>query len=122
MRLYYTCPIQALYMMKEYGIKFECKHNPEEMLEYCVDEELYPFEHSDIEQPDMMGELIGIFKNFRKIYVKKEYEKIFEPKDWDLKNDNTQAIIMRNNKHFFYPEQEHEQEIEIDNDSDNFIL
>ena len=77
-RLYYTCPIQAMYMAKEYGIEFECKYTPEEMIENEEPEQFYSFEHSTLDGAVMIGDLS--FENFRKIYVKKEFEQFFNKK------------------------------------------
>lgn len=72
-RLYYTCPIQALYMKQEFGVKFQ----------------------SDDKDTNY--------------YVAKESEHIFvESRNWDLKNENTNEIIMRDGKHFFMPEVEND--------------
>jgi len=78
-RLYFTDPIKALYMMKEFAVKFECKHSDSEMEEYDLEEEdrFYPFGDSMIEQPPTIADLVGEFINFRRIYVTKESESIF---------------------------------------------
>lgn len=119
-RLYFDCPIQALYMMKEFGVEFECKNTDEEMIEHDLTEEgrFYPFLHCGIWQPDALEDID--WDNFRRIYVAKESEHIFKPKEGDfgLDIDNQEGaifekgddfnwqyigykIIMRNNKPFF---------------------
>jgi len=87
-RLYFTDPIKALYMMKEFGVKLECRNSDEEMSEYDLneDERFYPFEHcdaNDLDYPIMITDINSYCQNFRNIYVKKESESIFEPKKKD---------------------------------------
>lgn len=110
-RRYFTCQIQCLYMMKEFGIKF------------------------DIRQPEHIESLVEELENVKKIYVSLESEKIFEQKKGDIgiqqdngylaiakaqefedfeENNGTISpshywkIIMRDNKHFFIGELENE--------------
>jgi len=108
--LYFTCPIKALYMMKEFEVRI-CKKN------------------QDISNWNLADLLCIDFGS--KIYVAAESEHIFEPKYWDLgrcfkrniianfidgKWENgtvkfdlkTTKIIMRNNIQFFMPEVENE--------------
>jgi len=77
-RLYFTCPIKALYMMKEFGVKF----SGEDLV----------FTDFDQKKP---------------IYIAPESEHIFEPKKGDVfnyKTFNEIPIIMRDNKQFFAAE------------------
>lgn len=97
-KLYYTCPIQALYMIKEFGVEFVYE-NGDGIVNL---QNLELFAVFDIKS------LIDDFKNFGKIYVVKESEYIFEPKQGDMgiESNNLVKIIMRNGKQFFMPEQE----------------
>lgn len=124
-RLYYTCPIRALYMMKEFGVEFECQDEGY----------FYDFANWGLEPAQMIHELLEMFANDypEKIYIKKESEHIFEQKKGDIalhkedgwlavakaleyshfeENNGTISpskywkIIKRDGKHFFYPEVE----------------
>jgi hypothetical protein len=67
-KYYYTCPIKALYMMKEFGVEYDFE-NEEGLIRI-------------IKTPEIRRD------NFmRKIYVAKESEHIFEPKKGD-KDEN----------------------------------
>jgi len=119
---YYTCPIKALYMMKEFKM-FASDKNENLFLRYSLFE------------PDF--KLFRILEELDKIYVAKESEHIFEPKKHDLAGftrddgistiaqyDETKKafingsfrilkkynpkIIMRDNKQFFMPEVEND--------------
>jgi hypothetical protein len=136
-RRYFTCPIQALYMMKEFRVKFEMRHTPEQIRDCDLQEEdiFYPFDHLDIRQPEHIESLVEEFENVKKIYVSLESEAIFEQKKGDIgiQQDNGYLaiaeaqefedfeatdgsispshywkIIMRDNKHFFMGELENE--------------
>jgi len=128
-RLYFKDPVQALWMMKEFGVKI-----------------LYPLSEWEKEMgsPTLFftyGSLLGKMLSFQtpdKLYIAKESEHIFEPKEGDIvkveeffeeKQDSIvevfetgdcrqyfvvdrigyniepskTQIIMRNNKHFFNP-------------------
>jgi hypothetical protein len=111
-RYYYNSPIKALYMMKEFGVKYDFE-NEENLIRI-------------IKTPEIRRD------NFmRKIYVAKESEHIFEPKKRDegrwarpvgahYANHNGEQwvsagiepnppeIIMRDNKQFFMPEVEND--------------
>ena len=122
-RYYFTCPIKALYMMKEFGVKFECKD---------ANGEFYDFQEWFLNSNNI-SELSLELENFPiSIYVKKESEHIFEPKDDDLilhsspdSDDDAYKLwksdigsvwlkkyfsktIMRDNKQFFMPEVEND--------------
>lgn len=111
-RLYYDCPAQALYMMKEFGIKLQIQ-NQGVIGRY--------FSEISLEE-------VRINFLTEKMFVAPESEHIFEPKEGDLGIDsehdyiigNYEAeykewnvpyeysfkqgiIIMRDNKHFFAP-------------------
>jgi len=119
---YYTCPIKALYMMKEFKM-FASDKNENLFLRYSLFE------------PDF--KLFRILEELDKIYVAKESEHIFEPKKHDLagftRDDGISTIaqydeakkafingsfrilkkynpkiIMRDNKQFFMPEVEND--------------
>lgn len=111
-RLYYTCPIKALYMIKEFGVELEF---PDE------DGDLFNFKHCGINGESVSEFLEGVDGYPEKIYVAKDSEHIFEPKDYDLRNDvdwnsknytknlnSNCKIIMRDDKHFFMPEVEND--------------
>jgi hypothetical protein len=117
-RYYYNSPIKALYMMREFGVKYDFE-NEEGLIQI-------------IKTPKIKRD------NFmRKIYINKESEHIFEPKNYDLAgftrddgistvaqydeakkafiNGNFRIlkkynpkIIMRDNKQFFMPEVEND--------------
>jgi len=126
-------------MMKEFGVKFECKNSDEEIKEHDLQEHdiFYSFSLADLEQPQNIDDLIVEFSYFRNIYVAKESESIFEPKEddlglanskkgsyvtkrinkltgqgffdvWDNKDAQNVKIIMRSHKHFFDAEVEDE--------------
>lgn len=112
-RLYYDCAIQALYMIKNFGV------------------------NCDLDNLDLSGkkdgELIALSELMKldKIYIAKESESIFEPKQGDrtiygdsfyknlvtlklekirangIRNNWTKEreneIVIRDNKHFFHP-------------------
>jgi hypothetical protein len=121
-KYYYTCPIKALYMMKEFGVKFECKD---------ANGDVYDFQEWYLNSNNI-SELSLELENFPiSIYVKKESEHIFDPKDddlgigyhtdlwrfdkdrWIFRTDEEYRrgiillkirIIQRDNKQFFMPE------------------
>lgn len=120
-RLYYDCPVKALYMMKEFWIKLECHNTDEEMQDYDLNEEdrFYPFHENSLNAPHLIEELMADFEGFRRIYVCKESEHIFEPKEDDISlgtlfdafAQKPSPILMRDNKHFFYPKIEEQNDI-----------
>ena len=79
-RYYYTCPIKALYMMKEFGVKYDFEN--EEGLIHII-------KTPEIRRDNFM----------RKIYVAEESQKIF---------NSVSEIIYRDNKQFFMPEVEND--------------
>ena len=122
-RRYFKCPIQALYMMKEFGVKFE-----------SINGEL--LDTNDLET-------VVYYRHDLNPYVAEESEDIFEPKEGDyavLANgfllstfykgkwcalpdfrsnkviSDESKIIMRDNKHFFFGELESEQQTIKQND------
>ena len=82
-RLYFTCPIKALYMMKEFGVKFECKYTTEEIAEHEPLHEFYDFNEAACES-NTIEDLLENLKNFRQVYVAPQSEDIFEPQEGDL--------------------------------------
>ena len=109
-KYYYTCPIQALYMHIEFGVKFDT--------EVKISADMT----NDNDFKNMTPEIT-------KIYVKPESEHIFEPKKgdegrWDRRvgahyanyngeqwvsagiEEKLPEIIYRNGKHFFNPKEE----------------
>lgn len=125
-KYYYDCPIQALYMQKEFGVKFYTIHKSDfsdKKLSFHVDiKNIY----------NVLIQLLGIYNqklSDNKIYVAPESEHIFEPKKGDegrwarkigahYANYNGEQwvsagieeklpdIIYRNGKHFFMPKEE----------------
>ena len=119
LRRYFECPIQALYMMKEFGV--EVAHP-----KHIGDNESYKSYPS---ASMALSDLEYFLLKGGKIYVSPQSESIFEPKEGDLvdglfgkgddKNDSQQdidilrvdsiykpirlinKIIMRDNKQFF---------------------
>jgi hypothetical protein len=103
-RYYYTCSIKALYMMKEFEVKYDFE-NEESLIRI-------------IKTPEIRRD------NFmRKIYVAKESQKIFKFKKSDLvkygfgsvdfynqisQKNSVSEIIYRDNKQFFMPEVEND--------------
>ena len=73
-RLYYTCPIEALYMMKNFRVEFYTKH--------FLDIE-YNFREKELGAHPTINSIINDFERDRKIYVAKESEHIFEPQEGD---------------------------------------
>lgn len=127
---YYTCPIKALYMIKEFGVEFECKYYPEDI----GDDQFYDFQHQSLYDIEKIGDLFDTdFGHVDKIYVKQESEEIFEPINGDIGIDikdfhihlygdrwhyyiagiprmalGNIEIVLRNGKHFFAPEVEND--------------
>lgn len=86
-KYYYDCAIQALYMHLNFNVR-------------CLTEvKLIANLNEDNVCENMIPEIT-------KIYVDNESNHIFEPKDYDLINDDTGEIIMRSGKHFFMPKLE----------------
>lgn len=74
MKLYYTDPIKAIWMAKEFGVKIKDYH-----IEcYKLSSEWFCLEDiSDIKSP---------IEGFEKLWIRPESESIFEPKIGDLVN------------------------------------
>jgi len=85
-RLYFTCPIKSLYMMKEFGVEFECKSDEAVIINGVKRDDpiLYDFADWGVDA-EMISDLLKLFKdNYpKKIYVKKKSEHVFEPKEDD---------------------------------------
>jgi hypothetical protein len=128
-KYYYTCPIKALYMMKEFEVLF-----------YLDDGEssTHPFIRNDEDEFEIADhELLKRCEGYNKIYIEEESEHIFEPRNYDLagftRDDGISTvaqydgakkafingsfrilkkynpkIIIRDNKQFFYPEVEND--------------
>jgi hypothetical protein len=136
-RYYYTCPIKALYMMKEFGVEFETKHQSE----FNGKHFFRGLEKLWVDNIDISGDSIRICSLLylenndktcvnNKFYVDKESEHIFEPKKGDLAHYDLNGgsgvyqftnkpirwaegvtniqIIRRDNKQFFMPEVEND--------------
>ena len=127
-KYYYDCPIQALYMYKEFGVKF-----------YLDDGEgtTHPFITNDDEIEISDSQYLEMCEGYDKIYIEIISEHIFEPKEGDigicdkllilvkfdikdwvpskmLKKETYYEIketlfvktVYRNGKHFFMPKEE----------------
>ena len=87
-KYYYDCPIQALYMHVNFGVKFPTE------LKFIAD--LSTDNFSENMTPDIT-----------KIYVKPESEHIFQPKEGDIGIYQQRVkIIYREGKNFFNPKEE----------------
>ena len=76
-KYYYECPIQALYMMKEFGVNLKCE-NESSSYYYSFGKAMLDHIRREVLK-DTTWE-----KNLGKIYVAPESEHIFEPKEGDL--------------------------------------
>lgn len=115
-RLYFTCPIKALYIMKEFGVKFECKSEETAIIDEIEQEDatIYDFADWGVDA-ESIADLLESFKNDypKKIYVAAESEHIFELKENDYGGDfgftgMSHVILLRDNKQFFMPKVENE--------------
>jgi hypothetical protein len=90
-KYYYTCPIKALYMMKEFGVEFETKHQSE----FNGKHFFRGLGKLWVDNIDISGDSIRICSLLylenndktcvnNKFYVAEESEHIFEPKNYDL--------------------------------------
>tara|TARA_R110000868_G_scaffold104717_2_gene288628 strand:+ start:139 stop:513 length:375 start_codon:yes stop_codon:yes gene_type:complete len=122
-RLYFTCPIQAVLMMKEFGVKFWANTKSRLINEVFA----------DVDVAISIEELLEITELYpKRLYVAKESEHIFEPKEGDIGfnykggicryedgewgytgglesmvvDPEHNRIIMRNDKQFFQAEVE----------------
>lgn len=94
-RLYFTDPIVAFYMMREFGVKFEIKttDSDKEVWELFGKDakEFFPFENLILSNSSNVGELeFGI----EKIYVCKDWEAFFEVSIDDLVSNTTKGVPM----------------------------
>lgn len=136
-RYYYTCPIKALYMIKEFGVEFEIVNEDEEDEDEA--QPYFDFRCWEIESPETINTLLDVLDCGGRIYVKYESAYIFEPKEGDIgfcNLDNIYGgtriapisfdlggwkatghmwevaknpkIIFRDNKQFFMPEVEND--------------
>lgn len=108
-KYYYDCPIQALYMNKEFGVDVYLKleiiakaNLTTGESEKTTNEYLYEPLLDFINDEWGFEEVCKVVNTGVKIVVGDESNHIFEPKEGDLKNDNGE-IIMRDSKHFFMP-------------------
>ena len=121
MRYFFVCPIQALYMNKEFGVNFSEAHGANHADKF--------FEINETQLCDFATKAIEDFRGIEQIYVAPESEHIFEPKKgdegrWDRRvgahyanyngeqwvsagiEEKLPEIIYRNGKHFFNPKEE----------------
>ena len=114
-RLYFTCPIKALYMMKEFGVKFYIEGK---QLSSCnlLTGEVDKNEKTiriDFEE-EYLDQILGSFAQIKdlesKIYVASGSEHIFQKTTNDIcqKIGNSCQIILRGDKQFFEPEVEND--------------
>ena len=127
-KYYYDCPIQALYMNKEFGVNFSEAHGANHADKF--------FQINETQLCDFATGAIEDFRGIEQIYVAPESEHIFEPKEGDLgqmkavgarffvkyneslkewkewhcggyySDKNGSEIIYRNGKNFFNPKEE----------------
>lgn len=106
-RLYFTCRIKALYMMKEFGVKFEWRQKVK-----CSEYDIF----HDWGKTELYSRL-NIIDDFISdeveygsdaIYVAIESEHIFQKTTRDIcqKIGDSCQIILRGDKQFFMPEVE----------------
>ena len=95
-RYYYTDPIKAAYMTKEFGVKFLNEDGWE-----CF------YEDGNWWADEKIG---GITKTHSvtdgKFYIAKESESIFKQKIGDMTDQNFDKIVVRDNELFFTPKTE----------------
>jgi len=134
-RLYFTCRIKALYMMKEFGVKFEWRQK----VKASAYDIFHDWGKTELHSGHTVDDFISDEVNYGSdaIYVALESEHIFEPNEgdkgiernlssqdlcfyggkyWAYENEEMQktphqarvAIIMRANKQFFEAEVENE--------------
>ena len=127
-KYYYDCPIKALYMHIEFGVKFSEAHGANHADKF--------FQINETQLCDFATKAIEDFRGIEQIYVAPESEHIFEPKEGDLgqmkaekarffvkynesskewkewhcggyySDKNGSDIIYRNGKNFFNPKEE----------------
>lgn len=74
-RLYFTCRIKALYMMKEFGVKFEWRQKVK-----CSEYDIF----HEYKVGDLISDELKYGKISDAIYVAIESEHIFEPEEGDI--------------------------------------
>jgi len=123
-RYYYNCPIKVLYMMKNFGVEFECPNEDFEDQDDGFTEPYFDFLLWEIEQPETINTLLDMLEDGSRIYVKQNSESIFNIKCGDLcLLDGREPIfafpqakphlkrmktIQRDGKQFFMPEVEND--------------
>lgn len=83
-RYYYTCPIKALYMMKEFGVEFEIENEDFEDDDDGFAEPYFDYRLWEIESPETISSLLDVLDCNGRIYIQSESEHIFKPKERDL--------------------------------------
>ena len=107
-RLYFTCPIKALYMMKEFGVEFYIEGK---QLSSCNLSTGEVDKNEKTIQIDFEEEYLDQIKNLEsKIYVAAGSENIFKKTTSDIcqRIGSGCQIILREDKQFFMPEVENE--------------
>ena len=111
-RLYFTDPIKALYMMKEFGVKL--RNFTEKCLkefEFEKDERIYIAKESEYIFKPKEGDIVSDGELFGELCSKSPYEdvsafKIDDEGDTRVCKDNELRIIMRDDKQSFQAENE----------------
>lgn len=114
-RYYYTCPIKALYMIKEFGVQFyiEVKQLSSCNLSTGEVDKNEKIIQMDFEE-EYLDQILGSFEQIKnlksKIYVASGSEHIFQKTTSDICQivGNSCQIILRGDKQFFEPEVENE--------------
>ena len=114
-RLYFTCPIKSLYMMKEFGVQFyiEVKQLISCNLSTGEVDKNEKTIQIDFEE-EYLDQILGSFAQIKnlesKIYVAAESEHIFKKTTSDIcqRIGSGCQIILREDKQFFMPEVENE--------------
>lgn len=86
-RMYYDCPIEAMYMAANFGVELYCETEEGDEGVYDDVGKKYHFNECELFTADleMMADFLELMKNWsRKIYITKESEHIFEPQDCDI--------------------------------------
>jgi hypothetical protein len=116
-RRYFTCPIQAIYMAKEFGVVYivgdQAHYSCNDFLSHTFNhlnrrEKFYVAEVSESIFEQKKGD-IGIRQEDEYIAIAKAQEfEDFEENNGTVSPSRHWKIIMRNNKHFFMGELENE--------------
>lgn len=116
-RRYFTCPIKALYMAKEFGVMYivgdQAHYSYKDFLDHTFNhlnrrEKFYVATESEAIFEQKKGD-IGIQQEHGYLAIAKAQEfEDFEATDGSISPSHYWKIIMRDNKHFFMGELENE--------------